>query len=96
MDIIYIASRPYTAIFSIKVANYFKFTRQQTFIKWVVAYAISTLVLYILSLGLAGLFTYLYQYILLKAIKKEVLVLINQVAGFADKVISSLNNAFKT
>ena len=96
MDIIYIASRPYTAIFGIKITNYFKFTYQQTFIKQVVAYIILTLVLYILSLELTGLSIYLYQYILLKAIEKEILVFISQVTGFTNKVISSLNNIFKT
>ena len=49
-----------------------------------------------LSLGLTRLSAYLYQYILLKAIKKEVLALTSQVTGFADKVISSLNNASET
>lgn len=49
-----------------------------------------------LFLGLTRLFTYLCQYILLKAIKKQVLVLISQVVGFTDKIISSLNNVFKT
>jgi len=49
-----------------------------------------------LSLGLIRLSAYLYQYILLKAIKKEILVFISQVAGFADKVVSSLNNISKT
>jgi hypothetical protein len=77
MDVIYIASRLYTAIFGIKVINRFRSTYRQTLIRWVVAYAILTLVLYVLSLGLAGLSACLCQYILLKAIEKEVLVLIS-------------------
>ena len=96
MDVIYIASQPYIATFGIKVINYFKSIYQQTLIKQAVVYAISTLVLYILFLGLAGLSAYLYQYILFKVIKKEVLVLINQVIDFTDKVVNSLNNTSKT
>ena len=96
MDVIYIASRLYIVTFGIKVANRFRSIYWQTLIKWVVAYIISTLVLYILFLGLAGLSACLCQYILLKAIKKEVLALISQVTGFIDKVVSSLNNTFKT
>lgn len=96
MDVIYIASRPYTATFGIKVANRFGSTRRQTLIRWAVAYATSTPALFVLSLGLAGLFACLCQYILLKVIEKEVPALTSQVAGFADKVVSSLNNASET
>jgi hypothetical protein len=49
--------------------------------------------LFLLSLGIAGLFSCLCQYILLKAIETKVPELTNQVADFADKVIKSLNTA---
>ncbi|OCL13501.1 hypothetical protein AOQ84DRAFT_106280 [Glonium stellatum] len=96
MDVVYIASRPYTATFGIKVANYFGSTRRQTAVRWAVAYATSIPALFVLCLGLAGLFSCLCQYILLKAIEKEVPALTSQVANFADKVVNALNNASET
>ncbi|OCK79655.1 hypothetical protein K432DRAFT_299382 [Lepidopterella palustris CBS 459.81] len=93
MDVVYISSRPYTSTFGITVAKRFGSTRRQTIIRWAVAYATSVPALFVLSLGVAGLFACLCQYILLKAIEREVPVLTNEVANFADKVIHSLNNA---
>jgi hypothetical protein len=49
--------------------------------------------LFVLALGIAGLFTCLCQYILLKQLEKQVPQLTNQVGDFADKVIFQLNNA---
>lgn len=93
LDVVYIASRPYSSTAGMKVGNRFKSTRRQLLSRWVVAYATSTPALFVLSLGLAGLLACLCQYILLKAVEKEVPALVNQVGGFADKVIGVLNNA---
>ena len=96
LDIVYIASRPYTATAGIKAADRFKTPRRQILTRWVVAYATSPAALFILSLALAGLFSCLCQYILLKSLEKEVPALVNEVEGFADKVIGVLSNASET
>lgn len=93
MDVVYIVSRPYTATAGIKISNAFSSTRRQILTRWVVAYATSDAALFVLSLAIAGLFSCLCQYILLKSIEKEVPELTSQVAGFADKVVGKLNNA---
>lgn len=93
LDVVYIASRPYTSTAGMKAANGFQSTRRQILVRWVVAYGTSAPALFVLSLGLAGLLACLCQYILLKIVEKEVPALVNQVGGFADKVVGVLNNA---
>lgn len=93
MDVIYIASRPYTATAGIKVAAPFQTTKKQVLVRWVIAYATSTPALLVLSLGVTGLLACLCQYILLKLIVKEVPALANEVGEFADLVVNKLNNA---
>lgn len=93
MDVVYISSRPYTSSAGIWLANRFSSVRHQTLVRWTVAYATSVPALFVLSLGVAGLFACLCQYILLKAVEKEVPALTNQVADFAGKVVTSLSNA---
>ena len=93
LDVIYIASRPYTAAAGITVASTFGSTKKQTLTRWVVAYATSPQALFILSLAVAGLFSCLCQYILLRTIEKEVPALAHQVGDFAGQVVTKLNNA---
>ena len=93
MDAVYIVSRPYTADAGLKIADKFKSRRRQTLVRWSVAYATTVPALFVLSLALAGLLACGCQYILLKAIEKEVPKLEDQVIGFADNVINSLNDA---
>ncbi|KAF2202057.1 hypothetical protein GQ43DRAFT_471198 [Delitschia confertaspora ATCC 74209] len=93
MDVVYLASRPHSSGFGLWLGGRFGSTRRQTVVRWAVAYATSTPALFLLSLGVAGLFACLCQYILLRAIETKVPELTNQVANFADKVIKSLNNA---
>jgi hypothetical protein len=93
MDVIYIASRPYTTTAGIKAASKFKSTKRQILVRWFVAYGTSVPALFVLALGIAGLFSCLCQYILLKSIEKEVPALSSEVSAFADKVVSALNNA---
>jgi len=93
MDVIYIASRPYTTTAGIKAASRFKSTKRQILTRWFVAYATSLPALFVLALGIAGLFSCLCQYIVLKTIEKEVPVLANEVGDFADTVVKALNNA---
>ena len=93
MDAIYISSRPITASLGLWVGDRFRSARQRHLARWFVAYVTTTPALFILSLALAGLFSCLCQYILLKAIEKEVPALINQVGDFAGKVVSKLEHA---
>jgi len=93
LDVIYIASRPYTASAGLKVASYSRATKRQILTRWVIAYATSVPALLVLSLGITGLLACLCQCILLKIVVKEVPALANEAGGFADHVISSLNNA---
>jgi len=93
MDAVYLVSRPYTSSFGLKLAGLFKSSRRRALARWSVAYATTVPALFVLSLAIAGLLGCLCQYILLKAIEKEVPVLTNQVGNFADKVAMQLNNA---
>ena len=93
LDVIYIDSRPYTATAGIKAASPLQSPKRQVLTRWVIAYATSPPALLVLSLGITGLIACLCQYVLLKAIVKEVPALANQVENFADKVVSSLSNA---
>lgn len=93
VDVIYIASRPYTATAGIKAASPLRSSKGQTLVRWVIAYVTSGPALFVLSLGITGLFACLCQYILLKAVEKEVPALANGVGDFAGKVVTSLNKA---
>lgn len=93
MDAVYMASRPCTSTVGRMVANRFSSPRRQIIARWAVAYPTSLPALFILALGLAGLFSCLCQYILLKAIEREVPVLTNEIANFTSKVVDELNNA---
>jgi hypothetical protein len=93
MDVIYIASRPYTSTAGIKAASRFKSTKRQILTRWAVAYATSVPALFVLILGLAGLFSCLCQYILLKSVEKQVPALSSEVGDFAGTVVNALSNA---
>lgn len=93
MDAVYIVSRPYTAGFGLWLAKRFSSSRTRALVRWSVAYATTVPALFVLSLAIAGLLACLCQYILLKAIEKEVPALENQIEGFTDKVVNQLNNA---
>ena len=93
MDVIYIASRPITASAGLWVGDKFHSTRGRHLARWFMAYITSLPALFILSLGVAGLFSCLCQYILLRAIEKEVPALVNEVGDFVGKVVSTLEDA---
>ncbi|TAQ90090.1 hypothetical protein B7494_g1604 [Chlorociboria aeruginascens] len=93
MDVIYIASRPYTTTAGIKAASKFKSTKRQILARWFVAYATTTPALFVLSLAMAGLFTCLCEYIILKVVAKEAPALAGQVGDFAGTVVTALNKS---
>ncbi|KAI4143141.1 MAG: hypothetical protein LQ340_007105 [Diploschistes diacapsis] len=92
MDVIYIVSRPLTAITGLKVARRFSSPKRQILARWFIAYITSTPALIVLAIALAGLFSALCQYVLLQAVSKEVPQLTYEISNFADKVVDSLNN----
>lgn len=93
MDVVYIVSRPYSAAAGIKAASRFSNSRRQILVRWAIAYATSLPALFVLCLGIAGLFACLCQFILLRSVQKAVPELTTQVSAFADKVVDSLQNA---
>lgn len=92
MDVVYIVSRPYTAAAGIKAASRFSNSRRQILVRWAIAYATSTPALFVLALAIAGLFSCLCQYVLLRSIKTAVPALTTQVTQFANEVVGSLQN----
>lgn len=93
MDVIYLASRPYTSTAGIKVASKFQTTKKQILTRWFVAYITSVPALFVLLLAMAGLLSCLMQYILLRTIQREVPALANQVGEFSGTVVLALKNA---
>jgi len=93
MDVVYLASRPTTSGIGLWFGKRFGSARRQAVMRWAWAYATSIPMMFLLSLGIAGLFSCFCQYLLLKAIEDKTPELTNQVADFAGKVVSSLNNA---
>lgn len=93
MDILYQAHRPYTSQFGLKLSRRFKSPKNQILTRWFIAYATSIPALFVLALGLAGLFTCLCQFIILKALEKEIPALAAEVGDFAENVVKALNNA---
>ena len=96
MDIIYLVSRPLTAVAGLKISRRFSSPKRQILTRWFVAYITSTPALVVLAIALAGLFSALCQYVLLQAVAKEVPQLTYQISSFADKVVGSVENASAT
>ncbi|KAJ8107629.1 hypothetical protein OPT61_g8730 [Boeremia exigua] len=93
MDVIYLASRPTSSGFGLWIGRRFGSARRQAIMRWAWAYATSVPMLFLLALGIAGLFACFCQYLLLKAIQDKTPELTNQVADFAGKVVASVQNA---
>ncbi|KAF2256835.1 hypothetical protein BU26DRAFT_30309 [Trematosphaeria pertusa] len=93
MDVVYLASRPTSSGFGLWLGRRFGSARRQAIMRWAWAYATSVPMLFLISLGIAGLFSCFCQYLLLKGIEQKVPELTDQVADFAEKVVTSLNNA---
>ncbi|KAG9229691.1 putative plasma membrane fusion protein prm1 [Amylocarpus encephaloides] len=93
MDVINISARPFTSTVGIKLASKFKSTKTQILVRWSFAYATSLPALFVLALGVAGLFSCLCQLIVLRVVQKEVPAIAEEVGGFADDVVLAINNA---
>jgi hypothetical protein len=93
MDVVYIASRPTSGGIGLWMGRHFGSARRQVIVRWAWAYATSTPMLFLLALGIAGLFSCFCQWLLLRAIQKKVPELTQQVADFAGQVVASLDKA---
>jgi len=93
MDVVYLASRPTSSSIGLWFGRRFGSARRQAIIRWAWAYATSVPMMLLLALGLAGLFSCFCQYLLLKAIEDKTPELTKQVGDFAEKVVTSLNDA---
>lgn len=91
MDVVYIASRPVSATFGIKLASKFQ-GKRQLWVRWAWAYATSLPALFVLSLALAGFFSCACQAIILRSLQQEAPELANQVGDFAGEVVTTLEN----
>lgn len=89
MDVVYIASRPLTSRVGIKLGSRLSGDRK-VLMRWCVAYATSPPALFVLSLAIAGFFSCFCQWILLKAVQKEVPEITEKVGAFAGNVVKSL------
>ena len=93
LDVIYIASRPYTASAGIKAAKVFRGRKRQLLARWTIAYMTSPPALVVLALGITGLLACLCQFLLLKAVEKEVPALAGDIGNFTGKIVNTINNA---
>jgi len=94
MDVVYIASRPMTAAWGIKIASRFK-RKNQILVRWCIAYGTSLPAIFILSLAIAGLFSCLCQFIVLRVVQDKVPELAGEVGAFAEDVVTSLGDVSK-
>lgn len=91
MDVVYIASRPITATAGIHIASRFS-GKRQLLVRWVVAYGTSLPAIFVLSLALAGFFSCLCQFVLLKAVEKEAPALASEIGNFAGEIVTTLED----
>lgn len=96
LELIYNLSHPKSSAAGIHIATKFSsITNRQNLIRWLVAYGTSTPALYVLSLGIAGLFSCLCQYVLLKTVEKEVPTISAEIGKFTGIVVKSLDDSSK-
>ncbi|KAE8452865.1 hypothetical protein EG329_013137 [Mollisiaceae sp. DMI_Dod_QoI] len=93
LDVIYIASRPYTTTAGLWVSDKVHGSKVKILTRWLIAYATTLPALFVLALGVAGLLSCFFQYIVLKAVEKEVPILVHEIGDFADVVVDALKNA---
>lgn len=93
MDVAYMVSRPHSSRIGMWVGSKFGSGHRRDALRWAWAYATTFPMLALLALGLAGLLSALCQYLILRELEEKVPELTSKVAGFADKVVGSLNNA---
>jgi hypothetical protein len=92
MDVVYISSRPMSAGAGLWLSAKLgiRDLKKTILFRWTVAYGTSLPALFVLSLAIAGLFSCLCQFIILRSIKQEAPALANQVGDFAGDVVQTL------
>ncbi|KAI5855801.1 hypothetical protein BZA05DRAFT_333504 [Tricharina praecox] len=95
VDVVHIASHPNSSVFSLRISKFSKSNRRQTLIRWAVSYVTSPAALFVLSLGVAGLFSVACQMILLKQVEARTPGLAEEIGEFAGMVVDKLENASK-
>lgn len=94
MDIVYIAGRPLTAGAGVWLSDKLSRDRKRQFLfRWVIAYATTYPALFVLALAVAGAFSCLCQWAIMRAIQQEVPALAATVGDFAGDVVTSLEQA---
>lgn len=94
MDIVYIAGRPLTAGTGLWLSEKLSADRKrQLLIRWVIAYATTYTALFVLALSVAGAFSCLCQWIIMRAVQHEVPALAATAGDFAGDVVTSLEQA---
>lgn len=94
MDIVYIAGRPLTAGAGVWLSDKLSRDRKRQFLfRWVIAYATTYPALFVLALAVAGAFSCLCQWTIMRAIQQEVPALAATVGDFAGDVVTSLEQA---
>jgi hypothetical protein len=93
MDVVYVASRTTSGGLGLWLGRRFGSARRQAVMRWAWAYATTVPMLFLISLGIAGLFSCFCQWLIVRQIQDKAPELTNEVAGFAEKVVNSLNNA---
>lgn len=94
MDIVYIAGRPLTAGAGVWLSEKLSRDRKRQFLfRWVIAYATTYPALFVLALAVAGAFSCLCQWTIMRAIQQEVPALAATVGDFAGDVVTSLEQA---
>lgn len=94
MDIVYIAGRPLTAGAGLWLSEKLPGGRRRQFlIRWVIAYATTYPALFVLALAVAGSFSCLSQWIIMRAVQQEIPALAATVGDFAGDVATFLEQA---
>jgi uncharacterized membrane protein len=93
VDIVQIATRPFSSTLGLRAASTFKSSRRQILVRWFFAYITSTTCLFVLALGVAGLLSALGQYVLIRAVNQATPALAAEVGQFADMVVGKLEAA---
>ncbi len=98
MDVVYLSSRPVTAGVGLWLSHKlgFKSWKNNLLFRWTIAYGTSLPALFVLSLAIAGLFSCLCQFIILRSIQKEAPALASQVGDFTGEVVQTLQDVSTT
>lgn len=103
-DMMMMSARPFPSSIALKVSDWMTGNKdhrahadlnssqqkRETLVRWAVAYGTTLPALFVLSLAIAGFFSCLCQYIILRGVEKEIPALTNQVGDFAAEVVTSL------